>query len=69
MAWSLVTALLLLAFGHSGLGVSLRPCCAAVGHCLAPFGPVRRCVIRSGESSATLVPITFSSSFSGHAAL
>ena len=39
-AWSLVTALLLLAFGHSGLGVSLRPCCSGVGHCLAPFGPV-----------------------------
>ena len=40
MAWSPVTALLLLAFGHSGLGVSLRPCCSGVGHCLAPFGPV-----------------------------
>ena len=38
--WTLVTALLLVTSGQSGLGVSRRPCCLAVGHCLVPCDPV-----------------------------
>ena len=49
--WLLVTALFLLASGHSGLGVSQRPCCLAVGHCLVPCDPVSD----TGESLVTRV--------------
>ena len=69
-SWLLDTALLLLASGHSGLGVSLRPC-LAVGHCLAPCDPVSDAGVSLGPESlpASLVPSSLTSSLSRHAAL